>query len=87
MGGQGGFHFIDCTYIHTLPNTLLGGAPHPPDPPGLEIHEKLNFQKISRPYFFIPGAPGDNLINTWGPRGPIKNTSKNIVNLYYINPN
>ena len=52
-----------------LPYTLLGGAPHPPDPPGLKIHEKLNFQKIprpnfeklnfqkiSRPFFFNPGG-------------------------------
>ena len=37
--------------VPLLPYTLLGGAPHPPDPPGLKIHAKLNFQKIPRPNF------------------------------------
>ena len=81
-----------------LPYTLLGGAPHPPDPPGLKIHAKLNFQKIPRPnfqklnfqkisrpiFFLIPRGPCGILINPWGPRGPIKNTFKNKVKLRFI---
>ena len=39
------------TTFYLIPYTLLGGAPHPPDPPGLKIHGKLNFQKIPRPNF------------------------------------
>ena len=46
-----------------IPYTLLGGAPHPPDPPGLKIHEKLNFQKNSRPNFFVKSPGPLGLIN------------------------
>ena len=52
------------------PYTLLGGAPHPPDPPGLKIHEKLNFQKISRPNFFL--SPGPLGIIELAPGAPLK---------------
>ena len=85
--------------LYLLPYTLLGGAPHPPDPPGLKIHAKLNFQKIPRPnffkiefsknfapqfFFFNPRGPWGILINPWGPRGPIKNTFKNKGKLRFI---
>ena len=37
---------LEIMFAHELgglPYTLLGGAPHPPDPPGLKIHGILNF--------------------------------------------
>ena len=80
--------------LYLIPYTLLGGAPHPPDPPGLKIHaklnfqkiprpnfEKLNFQKISRPNFFLSPGPLGHFNNPWG---PIKNTFKNKVKLGFI---
>ena len=69
--------------VPLLPYTLLGGASHPTDPPGLKIHAKLNFQKIprpnfeklnfpkiSRPNFFYPRGPWGSLNFPLGPPGP-----------------
>ena len=39
MGSQG----PRGSYWGVLPYTFLGGAPHPPDPPELKIHARLNF--------------------------------------------
>jgi len=62
--------------LYLIPYTLLGGAPHPPDPPGLKIHAKLNFQKIPRPnwiskkfrapiFFLIQGGSGGVRSTPW----------------------
>ena len=60
LGRRGPSAFLD----HLVPYTLLGGAPRPPDPPGLKIYETLNFS-----FFFLWG-PWGNFNSPLGPLGP-----------------
>ena len=49
--------------LYLLPYTLLWGAPHPPDPPGLKIYEMLNFKPWG------PWGPRGNFSSPRGPQG------------------